>query len=130
MEPSLSAQADALLGNLNFLYGVASGFLLKYAFDWSGKRNRAEFAANRVGMALLMALGALVLAAVLVTLMWDVATAALGADGPVDPTLAIFVFTWLVMIVLALVSVFAVFRASADLWHFRSHLRPKWLERS
>lgn len=127
MEPGLAAQADALLGDLNFLYGVASGFLLKYAFDWTG--NRQQFVRDRVLMALLMALGALVLALVLVTLMWDIAMGALGGSGSMHPTLVIFVFTWLVMLVLVCVAVFAVYRAAADLLHFRAYLRPKWLKR-
>lgn len=116
---SLVDQASNLLKEINLLYGLASGVLLKYAFDHS--HNWQKFNRGEVLTAAGAAAGAAVLAFVLVALMAPIAWDALRGDS-LEGTLVIFVLTFAVMVGLAVVSLWALWRAGGDLWHFRKDL--------
>jgi O-antigen/teichoic acid export membrane protein len=121
MDASLPEQASVMLRDVNFLYGVVSGLLLKYSFEWS--RNRTEFKRNEVLLSLAMGVGALVLALVLVAVMAEVAVPALEAGGTVHYVLVLFVFAWFVMLGMTVTALYAIYRAVTDLWAFREDLR-------
>lgn len=116
---ALIDRASDLLKDINLLYGLASGVLLKYSFDHSHKWDK--FQRGEVLAAAGAALGAAILAFVLVALMGPIAWDAMRGDT-IDGTLVIFVLTFAVMVGLALVSLWALWRAGWDLWHFRTDL--------
>lgn len=87
--------------------------MLKYSFEWSSETTK--YNRGRSWLALALAVGSLVFAGVLVTLMGDVALDSLTNSGPLQPTLVVFLMVFTVVCVLAAISVVAVGRAVAHL---------------
>ena len=106
MLASTVERASDLLKVLSFPYGVVTGVMLKYSFDWSSQNK--EFDTLRSWLALGLALGSLVFSGVLLILFVDVASDSLGGSREVEPTLVIFYLVTLVIAGGAAVSAAAV----------------------
>lgn len=117
-DPTLVEQASALLKEINLLYGLASGALLKYSFD--NTKDMTTFDRSKVVLAGASGFGSLVLSLVIVALMWNIAVESIG-DGTVKGTLVIFVTTFVVMIGLVVISLWAIWRVVKILHEFKGH---------
>jgi hypothetical protein len=118
MLASIVDRASDLLKEVNLLYGVVSGLMLKYSFEWSAEKR--TFHTGRSWMALGLAVGALVFSAVLLVLLGDVALDTLRNDGAIEPTLVILDLVTVVMLVLAAASVAAIVVAVKHLLEIRN----------
>jgi hypothetical protein len=116
-DPGVAERASALLKEINLIYGVLSGVMLKFAFDWSSRT--AKYNRTQAWLAVGLATGAFAFAAVLVTLMGDVAVDALDQGGAWGPTLAVFFMVFLVTVALLLISSIAFVRALRHLARVR-----------
>jgi len=103
-DPSAAERAAQLLKDVNLIYGVVSGVRLKFAFDWSSRKEKYD--KSKSWMALGLAVGSLVFARVLATLMGGLAFEMITDLPDLEPTLVVY---WLVfLLVLALLGVSAV----------------------
>jgi hypothetical protein len=107
--PATVERASQLLREINLLYGVVSGVMLKYSFDWSAETEKYD--KSRSWLAVALALGSLLFASVLVSLMGDVAIDSMRNNGSIEPTLVIFLMVFILVIVLVAVSLVALGRA-------------------
>jgi dipeptide/tripeptide permease len=108
-EPSIIERASALLKEVNLIYGLVSGIMLKFAFDWSGRKEKYD--KTRSWLAVGLAVGSLVFSLVLLTVMGGVAVESLNSEGKFEPTLVVYWMVFLVVVVLVLTSLFALTRA-------------------
>jgi F0F1-type ATP synthase membrane subunit c/vacuolar-type H+-ATPase subunit K len=106
-------RASNLLKEVNLIYGLISGLMLKFAFDWSSRTEKYD--KPRAWLAVGLAVGSLVFAGVLATLMGGVAIESLTNDGGIEPTLVVFVMVFIVVVALTAVSLGAVVRAVVHL---------------
>ncbi len=114
-------RASNLLKEVNLIYGLVSGIMLKFAFDWSSQT--AKYDKTRSWLAVGLSLGSLTFAGVLVTLMGNVAVESLTNDGSVEPTLVVYMMVFVVIIVLLAISVVALGRSLLHLRRVRASLR-------
>lgn len=114
-------RASDLLKEVNLIYGLVSGIMLKFAFDWSSQT--AKYDKTRSWLAVGLSLGSLAFAGVLVTLMGKVAVEALTNKGSVEPTLVVYMMVFIVIIVLLAISVAALVRSVLHLQRVRAGLR-------
>jgi hypothetical protein len=106
-------RASDLLKEINLIYGVVSGIMLKYAFEWATERD--TYNKTHSWLAVGLALGSLAFAGVLVTLMAGVAMESVTTHGTVEPTLVVFFMVFLVVVALTVISVVALVTAVAHL---------------
>jgi lysylphosphatidylglycerol synthetase-like protein (DUF2156 family) len=108
-EPSTAQRATQLLKEIDLIYGLVSGVMLKFAFDWSSQKERYDKA--RSWMAVGLAFGSLVFALVLATLMADVAIDAVTNLGSLEAILVVYWMVFVVVLVLVAISLVALARA-------------------
>jgi F0F1-type ATP synthase membrane subunit c/vacuolar-type H+-ATPase subunit K len=114
-------RASNLLKEVNLIYGLVSGVMLKFAFDWSSQT--AKYDKTRSWLAVGLSLGSLTFAGVLVTLMGNVAVESLTNEGSVEPTLVVYMMVFVVIIVLLAISVMALVRSLLHLRRVRAGLK-------
>ena len=120
-EVSTVERASTLLKEVNLIYGLVSGIMLKFAFDWSSRRTKYD--KTRSWLAVGLSFGSLTFAGVLLTLMGQVALESLTNDGSLDPTLVVFMMVFAVVAALVAISVVALIKSLANLRRVLAGLR-------
>jgi hypothetical protein len=106
-----------LLKLLTAPYGVVTGIMLKYSFDWSSQTK--SFDTTRSRLAFVLAVAALGFSVTLALLFGGIAMESLTNDGDVEPTLVVHALVTLVVLGLVLVSMWAILRAVRHLREIR-----------
>lgn len=122
-EASTVERASNLLKEVNLIYGLVSGVMLKFAFDWSSQT--VKYDKNRSWLAVGLALGSSVFVGVLATLMGGIAVESLTNRGSVEPTLVVYVMVFVVILVLAAISVVALARSVVHLQRVLAGFRDR-----
>jgi hypothetical protein len=117
LSSAIADRAANLLKDVNLIYGLVSGVMLKFVFDWSSQTER--YNKGRSLMAVGLAIASLTFVLVLVALMGGVAVDSWTA-GSFEPSVIVFNMVFLVVFVLLAVACVALVRS---LVHLRRVLR-------